>query len=205
MVFQQTVVYDVTAFADHHPNPQFITHHCGRDATSLFDSAHPLALLKIIQRRQVGMFDPNTSAAAPPDKEQPPIVVTSGGRKQETSSNVVTDCDDNNKTSPTISLAELYTHNSPTDDCWLAMYGNVYDVTAYAPFHPNPHYVTDYCGHDVTALFVGAHAKSRSIVKIVQERCVGRLSGGGGTRANNGSTTLLVPDNNNDGHSQESN
>jgi cytochrome b involved in lipid metabolism len=156
MVFQQTIVYDVTAFAHHHPNPQFITHHCGKDATSLFDSAHPLALLRIIQRRQVGIFDQNT--AAPPEEQ--PIIVTSGGRKQETSSNVVTDCD--NKTSP-ISLAELSTHNIPADDCWLAMYGIVYDVTAYAPFHPNPHYVTDYCGQDVTALFAGAHAKSRSM------------------------------------------
>jgi cytochrome b involved in lipid metabolism len=198
MVFQQTVVYDVTAFAHHHPNPQFITHHCGRDATSLFDSAHPSSLLKIFQRRQVGRFDPNTAAAAPPEEEQ---TVTSGGRKKETSSNVVTGDCDNNKTSP-ISLAELYSHNMPTDDCWLAMYGIVYDVTAYAPFHPNPHYVTDYCGQDVTALFVAAHAKSRSIVKVVQERCVGRLLSGGGTRANG--LTTLVSDNN-DGHSQESN
>jgi cytochrome b involved in lipid metabolism len=200
-VLQQKVVYDVTAYADYHPNPQFITHHCGKDATSLFDSVHPIAMLKIIQRRQVGIFNDPTIAP------EPIIVQTSGGRKQETTSHVITTgCDDDNKTSPTtISPEELLSHNSPTDDCWLAIDGIVYDVTKYAPFHPNPHFVTDYCGQDITALYAGAHARSRSVVKVVQQRCVGRLQLLPGTRANSGPTPLLVPDdsNGNDGRSQQ--
>jgi cytochrome b involved in lipid metabolism len=176
MVLQKTIVYDVTAYADHHPNPQFITHHCGKDATSLFDSVHPLSMLKIIQRRQVGTMIFDDPTIAPP--EEPPIVQTSGGgRRNETNQVTTTGCD-NNKTS-TISLAELLSHNLPTEDCWLAIYGIVYDVTKYAPFHPNPHYVTDYCGQDITALFAGAHARSRSIVKVVQQRWSNAVTGAG--------------------------
>lgn len=34
-----------------------------------------------------------------------------------------------------ISQAELEKHNQP-EDCWIALHGNVYDVTKFLPEHP---------------------------------------------------------------------
>jgi cytochrome b involved in lipid metabolism len=150
-------VYDVTEYAQHHPNPRFITFHCGLDVTALYESVHDTPMLKIIQRRRVGIYhgdDLNATISEP--------TIASDVQVDHTQSS----------TRPKISIDELLSHRTPTD-CWMALYGTVYDVTEYAPFHPNPHFVTDYCGLDATALFDGAH--NRSVVLVVRERVVGHL------------------------------
>jgi Cytochrome b5-like Heme/Steroid binding domain len=79
-------------------------------------------------------------------------------------------------------MEELLLHNE-TLDCWMVIYGIVYDVTDYAPFHPNPHFVTDYCGMEVTELFDGPW-----VVKVVERRIKGRYSN------SSSSSSLLYPD-----------
>lgn len=53
----------------------------------------------------------------------------------------------------TITSVELARHASPSD-CWLAIEGGVYDVTAYIPMHPAPPEVlTAWCGKEATEAF----------------------------------------------------
>lgn len=52
-----------------------------------------------------------------------------------------------------VSVSELARHASERD-CWLAIEGGVYDVTAYVPAHPAPpSALLDWCGRDATAAF----------------------------------------------------
>lgn len=49
-----------------------------------------------------------------------------------------------------ISLAEVAEHDG-AQSCWLAIAGNVYDVTAYVDRHPAPPAVLlDWCGREAT-------------------------------------------------------
>ncbi|GAX18832.1 hypothetical protein FisN_26Hh134 [Fistulifera solaris] len=65
----------------------------------------------------------------------------------------------NQETIPTgnapIALSTLNQRNT-VDDCWIAFYGNVYDMTQYN--HPGPQaLVTAYCGSDATAEYAAVH------------------------------------------------
>ena len=52
-----------------------------------------------------------------------------------------------------VTAAELSRHASAAD-CWLAVGGGVYDVTAYLPSHPAPpSALTDWCGKEATEAF----------------------------------------------------
>lgn len=52
-----------------------------------------------------------------------------------------------------ISAEELARHSS-AEDCWLAVSGGVYDVSAYVPSHPAPRRVlVDWCGKEATRAF----------------------------------------------------
>ncbi|GAX24057.1 hypothetical protein FisN_26Lh134 [Fistulifera solaris] len=54
-----------------------------------------------------------------------------------------------------ISLSTLRQRNT-VDDCWMALYGNVYDMTQYN--HPGPQaLVMTHCGSDATAEYGAAH------------------------------------------------
>jgi len=47
----------------------------------------------------------------------------------------------------------LVQHNV-SNNCWLAIHGNVYNLTLYAPDHPGgPEYITDFCGTDATKAY----------------------------------------------------
>jgi cytochrome b involved in lipid metabolism len=53
----------------------------------------------------------------------------------------------------TISPAELARHALPSD-CWMAIRGNVYDLTSYLPKHPSsPEIVLPWCGKDATEAY----------------------------------------------------
>lgn len=52
-----------------------------------------------------------------------------------------------------IASSEIARHAS-ADDCWMAIRGGVYDVSAYIPEHPTrPDIVTAWCGKDATEAY----------------------------------------------------
>jgi len=51
-----------------------------------------------------------------------------------------------------IPLAEVSEHGSK-DDCWLAIDGKVYDVTAFISSHPGQDAILEGCGKDASSLF----------------------------------------------------
>ncbi len=51
---------------------------------------------------------------------------------------------------PVITKEELARHDQP-GNCWMAIHGQVYDVTEYLPRHPTPaHVLPPYCGTDAS-------------------------------------------------------
>ena len=80
-----------------------------------------------------------------------------------------------------ISLNELALHNTP-DDCWVAIHGNVYDLTVYAKRHPGgPEWVTDLAGTDGTDAYDEFH--SIGLLRSIRGNVVGPYLGedGGGS------------------------
>ncbi len=52
-----------------------------------------------------------------------------------------------------ISLSELSKHNK-SNDCWVAIRGNVYDVTSYLDEHPGgADLILNFCGEDATSAY----------------------------------------------------
>jgi cytochrome b involved in lipid metabolism len=52
-----------------------------------------------------------------------------------------------------ISLTELAIHKAP-DNCWVAIRGNVYDLSAYLPEHPSqPDILLPWCGKEATEAY----------------------------------------------------
>ena len=51
-----------------------------------------------------------------------------------------------------ITQEEVAKH-STASDCWMAIEGNVYDVTSFIPNHPGGQAIALGCGKDATALF----------------------------------------------------
>ncbi len=81
------------------------------------------------------------------------IAVWAGGRWAPSKSTPVTQ-------PPEIgySLDDVGRH-SHADDCWMAINGQVYDVSAYLPQHPTfPEIIVPSCGTDATTAF---HTKNR--------------------------------------------
>jgi cytochrome b involved in lipid metabolism len=72
-----------------------------------------------------------------------------------------------------VSPATLQEHNVP-EDCWLALYGNVYDLTEYALEHPGgPEWITDFCGVDATRAYGMEHPVI--LLRIIPETLLGKL------------------------------
>jgi len=63
-----------------------------------------------------------------------------------------------------VTMDDVADHAFP-DDCWSALYGQVFDLTAYAPRHPNrgggSTVIYEICGTDGTAEFDRHHANDR--------------------------------------------
>jgi len=58
----------------------------------------------------------------------------------------------------TITAAELARHNTEKD-CWMAIDGQVYDLTAYLPNHPSePEIVLPWCGKEASQAY---HTKTK--------------------------------------------
>jgi cytochrome b involved in lipid metabolism len=67
-----------------------------------------------------------------------------------------------------ISAAELAKHGRP-DNCWMAIHGSVYDLTAYLPDHPSrPEVIEPWCGKDATEAY-NTKTKGRPHSKAADE------------------------------------
>lgn len=52
-----------------------------------------------------------------------------------------------------ISLDDVARHNTP-DNCWMAINGQVYDVTGYLPEHPSrPSIILQWCGREASEAY----------------------------------------------------
>jgi len=73
----------------------------------------------------------------------------------------------------TVDMASILLHSQP-EDCWMAIHGNVYDMTEYAPIHPGePTLITRHCGTDATEAYDFEH--STALLPIVDEFRLGTL------------------------------
>jgi cytochrome b involved in lipid metabolism len=131
-------VYDLTSYAKRHPGgARLVTDLAGMDGTLDYDIFHPVSLLAAVEGDIIG-----------------PLVVEEqtgyGGNDDvsDDSEGTETDCEND----PTcVTLEELKRH-STAHDCWVAMHGNVYDLTFYANFHPGgSRIVTKLAGTDGTS------------------------------------------------------
>jgi cytochrome b involved in lipid metabolism len=58
----------------------------------------------------------------------------------------------------TYSLAEV-AHHTAANDCWMAIDGQVFDLSAYVPQHPaNPSVLLPWCGKEASTAY---HTKNR--------------------------------------------
>jgi len=74
-----------------------------------------------------------------------------------------------------ITRSELVQH-STSDDCWLAIYDRVYDLTQYASKHPGgADWITAYCGTQATSNFQRFHPEQ--LMKTVPETLMGTYVG----------------------------
>jgi cytochrome b involved in lipid metabolism len=70
-------------------------------------------------------------------------------------------------------MGELARHNTASD-CWMILYGNVYDLTDYAQRHPGgARVVTNLAGIDGTSEYQRFH--SRGLLSRVYGTLMGRL------------------------------
>jgi len=80
-----------------------------------------------------------------------------------------------------ITAAELAEH-ATEDDCWMAIRGNVYDVTEYIPLHPTPAEVmVEWCGKEATEAYETkgyGSPHSDSADEMLEEYLVGPYEGG---------------------------
>lgn len=83
---------------------------------------------------------------------------------------------DTAKPLPVYTLAELSTHNKETD-CWLAINGNVYNVTQFINTHPGGKAILRGCGKDATEGFMKQpkHAQNMAL-KLAEQFKIGTLA-----------------------------
>jgi cytochrome b involved in lipid metabolism len=80
----------------------------------------------------------------------------------------------------TVSPSELAQHDS-SNDCWTAFYGEVYDVTDYAPSHPGasrgggPEAIWAVCGKDGTSDFDRVHSNDKQYLQFPGVDLIGDL------------------------------
>ena len=83
-----------------------------------------------------------------------------------------------------ITLNELALHSTP-EDCWVAIHGNVYDLTIYAKRHPGgPEWVTDLAGTDGTDAYDEFH--STGLLRSIRGNIVGQYIGEGSSAGGGG-------------------
>jgi cytochrome b involved in lipid metabolism len=73
-------------------------------------------------------------------------------------------------------LADVAAHAKPTD-CWMAIHGKVYDLTAYLPDHPSrPEIIEAWCGKEASQAY-DTKTKGRPHSKAADRLLEGYLIG----------------------------
>jgi len=179
-------VYDLSNYQ--HPDPignSVIL--CGEDSTEAFANVHDPSYLTMVEHLIVA-----TLSTSPLSTLSPTDVGLGGGGE----SDWVEDSDTDNVTGfvPTdglgnlfsvaqntssscqdcVPLEELQAHATP-DDCWVSYFGEVYNVTEFAPNHPvaGPEIIYQNCGDDGTVAYSVFHDKS--LLSMIQQHFIGSL------------------------------
>jgi len=81
-----------------------------------------------------------------------------------------------------IAAAELAQHATP-QDCWMAIRGSVYDLSAYLPDHPSrPQIIEPWCGKEATEAYntkTKGRPHSREADELLPKYRIGRFGSGG--------------------------
>lgn len=81
-----------------------------------------------------------------------------------------------------IGAAELARHAVP-QDCWMAIRGNVYDITTYLPDHPSrPSIIEPWCGKEASEAYdtkTKGRKHSPEADALLPKYRIGRFVGGG--------------------------
>lgn len=76
-----------------------------------------------------------------------------------------------------ITMLQVSEHDS-REDCWVAIDGEVYDLTKWVPNHPGgPSRVARLCGTDATDMFANQHGDAERPNKVLEEYHLGPLGG----------------------------
>jgi cytochrome b involved in lipid metabolism len=190
-------VYDLTNYARRHPGgASIITRLAGTDGTQEYTRFHSESLLQSVQGDKIGPLTTldNTNAGSPAtdntnnnngssnNSGQGSNSGNSGSGSQNSGSG-----NNNSNNAPTllcdaaepdcISMAELQQHNSQSD-CWVALHGNVYDLTSYANRHPGgARVVSNLAGMDGTSQYGRFHSQGL-LSSLSSNTLVGRLQTG---------------------------
>jgi cytochrome b involved in lipid metabolism len=140
-------VYDLTEWVNEHPGGSiYIQSVCGRDGTILYSTTayHPSRWLKVfVEKYRVGPLVASIEEE-PTDIEEEPVPAAT------------TDAPG----SAGITLDEVALHNT-RQDIWVALHGNVYDLTSWASEHPGGFQrIFNMAGTDGTAEFGRQHPKT---------------------------------------------
>ena len=145
-------VYDLTEWVNDHPGGSvYIQSVCGMDGSDLYSTIayHPSRWLKVfVAEYRVGPLAAATEAPQgttldPQGPEEEPAQATT----------------DAAPASADITLDVVALHNTP-QDFWVALWGDVYDLTQWARDHPGGfQHVFDMAGTDGTAMFAAHHGK----------------------------------------------
>ncbi|OGF28161.1 hypothetical protein A2303_01980 [Candidatus Falkowbacteria bacterium RIFOXYB2_FULL_47_14] len=153
-------IYDLTAFFSQHPGgAEAISRHCGTDGTEAYGTkdknetdGHSSYAKSLLADYYLG----DLNGALPEEK------IRMAENKDAEGNTGIKSAIENEKTpigdsvagAGGITSAALAGHNSPSD-CWMALSGKVYDVTAYLRRHPGGDAMLAYCGRDGTTAFNG--------------------------------------------------
>ena len=159
-------VYDLTTYQ--HPKPVGNTViFCGTDSTIPFAAAHDISYLDMIADLLIGPLvngcedcGEDGSDDDEGTEDEPGISIDSNSTFYDPPNNTI------------LYLEALQAHDSPSD-CWTVYFGNVYDVTEFAPKHPvaGPAVIWEYCGADGTEFYSIYH--DASLLLMLQKYYLG--------------------------------
>lgn len=148
------IVYDFTEFAEEHPaGAESIHALAGKDGSEAFGAVHNDRILEDFQDEVIGQLASSLNSLS----------------KMESNFSINSE-EGNNRD---ITSAELSLHNT-TIDCWVALHGDVYNITEFAKTHPGgPKLIHKLAGRDGTLSFEAVHSATR--LSLVEDHKIGEL------------------------------
>lgn len=167
-------VYDLTSWISQHPGgPGVIEGMCGADATAAFDGQHggqprpaeELARFLLGPLGQEVATGASATTGAPATSSAP----SSAAAEDSTAA-------EGEDGSSAYTLTQVAEHAS-ANDCWSAVGGSVYDLTAWIDQHPGgPQVIEAMCGKDGTASFNGQHEGQGDPAEALADFKIGTLA-----------------------------